>query len=96
MTELVREYMWTPWDIPGNEHLRLRIAESGDTQADSQVGDGLGQQGAAPLLPDRAGCWLARALVQNRLRAARWLGDWTGVAGGRDRQLGRWQWHAAA
>lgn len=37
MTELVREYIWTPWDIPGNEHLRLHIGESGDVQADSQV-----------------------------------------------------------
>lgn len=37
MTDSVREYMWTPWDIPGNEHLRLHIGESGDIQADSQV-----------------------------------------------------------
>lgn len=37
MTELVREYMWTPWDIPGNEHLRLHIAENGSIQVDSQV-----------------------------------------------------------
>ena len=37
MTDLVREYMWTPWDIPGNEHLRLRFGEGGDIQVDSQV-----------------------------------------------------------
>ena len=37
MAELVREYIWTPWDIPGNEHLRLHITENGSMQADSQL-----------------------------------------------------------
>lgn len=41
MTVSVREYMWKPWDQPGNEHLRLRMDDGdggdGSIQADSQI-----------------------------------------------------------
>jgi len=46
VTALVREYMWTPWDQPGNEHLRLHIDDGdggggggggGGIQADSRI-----------------------------------------------------------
>lgn len=41
MTVSVREYMWTPWDQPGYEHLRLHVDDGdggdGSIQADSQI-----------------------------------------------------------
>lgn len=41
MTVSVREYIWTPWDQPGNEHLRLHVDDGdggdGRIQADSQI-----------------------------------------------------------